>query len=149
MRKIIPLLALLAAVSCTSKNTTPPPDPQAAGGLEGRVWQLTTLAVDPKPQQVPADLPITIKFESGKIEGHGGCNGYGGNYTLGGDKLLVSDIVHTEMYCEGASQWENTFFTMLPFARSFTIRDETMEINCGDMGNLVFRLNWKKRKGGE
>lgn len=145
MQKIIFLL-ILAAVACNSKKTTPA-SPYATEGLEGKVWQLTTIAVDPEPQQVPADLPITVKFEAGKIEGHGGCNGYGGNYTLNGNKLSVSGIVHTEMYCEGASEWEQRFLERLQLAKSYYIRGEIMEIDCGDIGNLVFRLNWKKRKG--
>lgn len=140
------LLLLTAAFACNSKNSLPS-DTSAADSLEGKVWQLTTVAVDPQPQKVPADLPITIKFEAGAIEGHGGCNGYGGSYTLKGKQLAISGIIHTEMYCEGASEWENLFLERLPYAKSYRLTGESMEIDCGDMGNLVFRLNWKKRKG--
>ena len=147
MKNFLFLLLLSAAFSCGSKKTTPE-SPYDTDSLEGKVWQLVTIAVDPEPLQVPADLPITVKFEAGKIEGHGGCNGYGGNYTLNGNKLGISGIIHTERYCEGASEWENRLLERLQAAKSYTVQGERMEINCGDMGNLVFRLNWKKRKGG-
>ncbi len=146
MKNFLVLLLLSATFACTTKKTTPVSQ-YDTDTLEGKVWQLVTIAVDPEPMQVPANLPVTVKFESGKVEGHGGCNGYGGDYTLKGNSLGISSIVQTEMHCEGASEWESRFLQSLQLAQSYTVEGERMEINCGDMGNLLFRLNWKKRKG--
>ena len=44
-------------------------------------------------------------------------------------------------------KWETMFLQQLEKSKSYTVQGETLEINCGDMGSLVFRLNWKKRKG--
>lgn len=128
-------------------NTTPPAS--RAVTLETAVWQLTEILADPVPRTVPDSLPvpITIKFSDGKIEGFGGCNGFGGNYTYQENQLRISEIMHTEMYCEGRSEWENRFFERLEHSRAYRISGETLEIDCGDLGGLKFRLNWKKRKG--
>ena len=115
--------------------------------LEGMVWQLTTFATASEPQQVPEDVTISIKFEAGKIDGHGGCNHVGGAYQMEGNNLSVSNLMSTKMFCEKAMKWESMFLACLEKSKSYTINGETLEINCGDKGNLIFRLNWKKRKG--
>ncbi len=116
-------------------------------GLEGTVWQLTHFAGGAQPQQVPDSITISIKFEAGKIDGHGGCNHVGGAYTQDGSNLSVTGLFSTKMFCEPGSRWEGMFLQRFEKSRSYVITGETMEINCGDAGNLVFRLNWKKRKG--
>lgn len=115
--------------------------------LEGMVWQLTDFQGMQQPEQVPGGVTISIKFEGGKIDGIGGCNSVGGNYIHDGNSLTVSQLVSTKMYCESAMKWESMFLQWLPMSKSYTIKGETLEINCGDKGNLLFRLNWKKRKG--
>ncbi len=139
------LLAALALFSGCENKTVQPAHP--AINLETAVWQLTEFLVCPEPVQVPDTLsvPITIKFSAGKIEGFGGCNGYGGNYLNDGRKLIVEGVIRTEMYCEGVSDWENSYLEILQNSQSYTIREEVLEISSGDMGGLKFRLNWKKR----
>lgn len=119
----------------------------AVAGLEGMVWQLTQFAAGANPQAVPGDVTISIKFDGGKIEGHGGCNNVGGAYVHDGNSLTISSLMSTKMYCENASKWEDRFLKQLEKSKSYSINGETLEIHCGDAGNLVFRLNWKKRKG--
>ena len=139
-------LAMLAMAACQTKNdAVTEPDIH----LETAVWQLTTILVDPIPRPVPDSLPVplTVKFSEGKIEGFGGCNGFGGEYTKHDNHLSIGGLVHTEMYCEGRSQWEQLFLERLEASRTYRIEGEKLEIQSGDMGGLVFRLNWKKRKG--
>jgi len=128
-------------------NANPPQEKPIA--LETAVWQLTDILTKPVPMRVPDSLavPITIKFSGGNFEGFGGCNGIGGEYTATGKQLTVTGVIRTEMYCEGASDWENMFIQRLQYSRSYRITGETLEIDCGAMGGLKFRLNWKKRKG--
>lgn len=116
-------------------------------GLEGMVWQVTDFTGGTQPQHVPDSITISIKFEAGKIDGHGGCNHVGGTYNASGNNLNVSGLFSTKMYCDPGSKWESRFLERFEKSKSYVITGETMEINCGDAGNLVFRLNWKKRKG--
>ena len=133
--------ACVAECSGIKKYTKGECPQNAAMKLEGTVWQLTAFATSPEPQQVPADITISIKFEAGKINGHGGCNNVGGQYKLEGNNLQVSQLFSTKMYCENAMKWETMFLQQLEKSKSYTITGETLDINCGDMGNLIFRLN--------
>jgi heat shock protein HslJ len=109
--------------------------------LEGIVWKLTTFAVSPTPLQVPDDIKIDIKFEKGRVNGHSGCNNLGGVYIHGGDTLQVSQLIGSKMYCENVMKWETMFLKQLEKSKSYTIKGETLEVNCGKEGNLIFRLN--------
>ncbi len=108
--------------------------------LEGLVWRLSLLTLESEPQQVPDNVKISVKFEGGKTEGHGGCNGFGGAYIHDGNSLRVENLFNTKMYCESASIWENMFLARLAKTQSYTINGEVLELNCGDLGILLFRL---------
>jgi len=112
--------------------------------LEGAVWQLNAFAMGPDPQKVPEDINITVKFEDGKVSGRGGCNNYGGGYTVEKSKLRVSQIMSTKMFCDNASNWEARFLQQLEKSQSYAIKGQTLEISCGEPGKLLFHLNWKK-----
>lgn len=53
--------------------------------------------------------------------------------------------MRTKMYCEGASKWEELLVQRLEKSRTYKINGERLEIECGDLGGLAFRLNWAKR----
>lgn len=110
--------------------------------LESGTWQLTAIVTNPEPMQIPANLQkhITIGFSGGKVKGHGGCNGYGGEYTASDSQLAVSGLISTKMYCQETSNYETAFFQSLQSARSYQIEGKTLEIICGDMGSLVFQI---------
>ncbi len=88
--------------------------------------------------QVPDSLNLTVRFQSGKVEGHGGCNGFGGNYVIDGNRLAVTGLVRTEMFCEGASEWEQRFLERLQKSDTYRLDGSRLEILCGDMGSLIF-----------
>jgi heat shock protein HslJ len=144
---LLGFIALIAATACEQKcePTKETPMPVDIITLETAVWQLTSILVDPTPLTVPDTIPISIKFAEGKLEGHGGCNGIGGSYRADDKKLTISNLLHTQMFCDGASQWEEQFVQRLEKAQTYKIDGEQLEILSGDMGGLVFRLNWKKR----
>ncbi len=144
---LLGFIALLAATGCERKAepTKETPMPVDITTLETAVWQLTKILADPLPFIVPDTIPISIKFAEGKLEGHDGCNGIGGSYVADGKNLTISNLIQTQMYCEGASQWEERFVQCLENAQTYKIDGEELEILSGDMGGLVFRLNWKKR----
>ena len=143
------VLTLVTSSDFELENSPDPTPPSDSINLETAVWQLTAIVVDHTPMQVPDTLPVpmTVKFSAGKVEGYGGCNNFGGTFTAGGDQLSVSGLFSTRRFCEGISEWENKFLRGLEQSKSYKITGETLEIDCGEAGGLVFRLNWKKRKG--
>ena len=56
-------------------------------------------------------------------------------------------LFSTKMFCQGASEWESKFLAQFEKSQSYSITGETMEVDCGAAGKILFRLNWKKRKG--
>lgn len=125
------------------------PQPVDTIYLELAVWQLTAMVKDHTTTPVPDTLPvpITIKFETGKITGYNSCNDYGGTYLANGSLLSISDLYSTKKFCVDVAELETRYMQNLRNAQSFRISGETLEIDCGNMDILVYRLNWKKRKG--
>lgn len=107
--------------------------------LNGTSWILKTFAVSPNPKTVPEGVKITVLFDKDRISGKGGCNNYGGTYATGNNSsLTVSGVVSTKMFCDSAMQWETMYFNMLEKSRIYRIKGNTLEVDCGDMGTLVF-----------
>lgn len=69
------------------------------------VWQING-------RTVRAERPLTVNFGSDRVEGRL-CNGFGGRYTLAGERLRIDDVIATRMACQGAAQHaETTLFAM-------------------------------------
>lgn len=116
------------------------PDKPLNLSLNGTSWHLQTFAVGPNPQGVPKDVQITIAFEEARISGKGGCNQYSSAYTTGNQSsMTISDLVSTKMYCDNAMTWETMYFQMLKGSRFYRMEGDMLEIDCGDMGVLVFK----------
>ena len=141
-------LTLAAAADLAIENAVPPP-PRDTVNLETAVWQLTAIFTSTDTMPVPDTfpVPITAKFSAGKVEGFGGCNNFGAEYSTAGSQLIVSGVYSTKKFCQGISEWENRFFQFLGQSKTLSITGETMAIDCGENKGLLFRLNWKKRKG--
>jgi heat shock protein HslJ len=150
MKALITVLMICVAVGllvagCTTPvpvtvtptpTTTPQPttattqvtDPTLAGnwilgemGLQGGKAPLTIF-----PQ------PITITFSApGTLAGNGGCNNYGGSYTLTGTSgpfgktISIGPITSNMKYCIDSSDIENSYFQILSNVTSYGIDNNT------------------------
>jgi heat shock protein HslJ len=138
-------VAACAGITNFTRGECPDTTAPTTAKLEGMVWQLTRLAASTDPKPVPENVTISIKFEKGRIDGHGGCNSIGGSYKATSETLTVSDLHSTEKFCADVMTWEQSFLEFLKNSRAYSISGETLEIDCGERGSLVFRQNWKKR----
>ena len=89
------VIALLILTACSS----------ASADITGE-WKLVSYGDAANPTPALPDVDTTIKFESGQMNGNVGCNGFGGAYELGGDKITFSGIMSTMMYCEESMMQE-------------------------------------------
>lgn len=48
------------------------------------------------------DFEVTAEFDDGQLSGQGACNQYGGEYTLDGEALRITEQFWTEMACDPA-----------------------------------------------
>lgn len=88
-------IVVLALAACS------PAKPDLSGE-----WKLVSYGDIANPTPALPDVDTSIQFESGQMSGNVGCNGFGGTYELGGDKITFSGIMSTMMYCEETSAQE-------------------------------------------
>lgn len=98
--------------------------------LVGTAWTLNAVASGGAVSSVIAGTEATVSFgEDGSVTGSGGCNRYGGTYTVDGDTITIGDVTSTQMACSGAiGQQEQAFFAGLSEAASFTIEGASLTV---------------------
>ncbi len=110
---------------------------QAGTLLPGSRWQ----PVEMEATAVPADTGMFIGFgEDGRIEGHGGCNGFFGSYEVMGETLEIGPLGATRMACpEAIMDRELRFFEVL--SRVHRYRRDGADLVLEDAaGTPVLRL---------
>ncbi len=124
------LLGLLAA--CGTGSAPPGGDP-----LKGTAWSLAS---------INGAAPLTgtmqtLTFSDGRISGSGGCNSYGGTYSLEGGKIQIKDMFSTLMACmdpQGLMDQEASFFNSLGNAQSYQVNKNSLQIHTTDGTTLDF-----------
>jgi heat shock protein HslJ len=89
------------AAATTGAPTTVPEItvPPVLDPLDGTRW---TLDMTQKIDVEGADSVVSsINFASGQVSGSGGCNGFGGSYTVDGAALTFGPLVSTQIACDG------------------------------------------------
>ncbi len=100
------LSSLLLAACKPTKN-------MEKASLPGTSWQLKSWKNGSGQMMPLAPEKATLTFEAGnKLGGNSGCNAFGGDYTLEGDRLMGNPF-STKRYCEEAAEQENAIFTAL------------------------------------
>lgn len=129
-----------------SYTATPPASAEApaasapevgAPTLEGTNWLLESLAgADGQTTAALADVQVTALFVAGRVGGSGGCNNYGGSYTVDGSSLSVGPLASTMMACVGpVMDQETAYLSALQSAASYAIVDGKLQIS--DAAGLV------------
>jgi heat shock protein HslJ len=94
--------------------------------LEGTSWILTALnGAAPLP-----DTTITASFEAdGNLSGSDGCNRYGANYEVDGDKITITPGMSTMMACpDPVMEQAGEYMAALTLAISYQIQGDTLEL---------------------
>ena len=89
----------------------------SAGELAGSEWRPVKIGAE-----TVADVKPFVRFgEDGRVGGNGGCNGFGGDYTLGGGTIEISQLTMTMMACAGGAvmKHERLFLRALREAAHF------------------------------
>ena len=95
--------------------------------LNGTTWELYSIG---KYSPI-AGSKTTIQFDNGRVHGLGGCNQYGGEYQVSGNRLSFDKLYMTEMACmspEGVMDQESTFLRFLGGAQGFELVDNHLQI---------------------
>lgn len=101
-------------------------------------WELSSIggksatAVD-----YPKGMPDAIFTSDNKISGNGGCNRYGGSYTLDAEgKLTISQLFSTKMFCQGVA--ENEYMKALERANRVKIEGSNLVLYYENEQVLIF-----------
>jgi heat shock protein HslJ len=125
---VMPLLAfaVLAVMLATGCQDLKSP-------LEDRDWVLVSYQeLNGTVHDALPGVPVTARFDSekGQVGGSGGCNSYGGEYTVDKLELTIRNMAWTERAClepERNAQ-ETAFFTALQKAEGFRVGHNTLTI---------------------
>ena len=111
-------LALLLA-GCPS---TPEHGGQGAATIVGPVWVAEEIA----GAAASGNAPVTLQLGAdGNASGRGGCNGYGGPYSLAGDALHFGGLAATRMACAPAlMDQEQRYFDTLAKVTHYAVADD-------------------------
>ena len=103
-------------------------------------WKLISYGDAANPTPAVPNVDTSIKFESnGQISGNVGCNGFGGNYEVSGDKITFNSIMSTMMYCEETSPQEQGILSLFSdnVKLKFQMNGDTLTITSADGSSIV------------
>jgi heat shock protein HslJ len=138
------LVLLVTASACKTKKqsteTTPVEKQQTASmerdmPLSGTRWTPIELFGDsklPAYTQQPYFVLVEKNGENApRVEGHGGCNRFFGEFEYGDSTLKFSNIGSTKMYCQETSKTESVFLEALQKANKYSIKGNTLSLYDG------------------
>ncbi|MFN8445887.1 MAG: META domain-containing protein [Caldilineaceae bacterium] len=147
------IILLLAACAPIQANLTPvatpeTPTPDATSSansgdsLVNTSWQLISLGPSTAPADVLPESTITLEFkEAGEMGGNGGCNTYGGSYSVEGDTLALQQVVSTLMACADmtVTNQEQAYLQALGTVERFELSGDSLTL-WYDSGNSVLNF---------
>lgn len=98
--------------------------------LEGTSWKLTRLS------SISGELPktareVTMRLDSGRVSGNGGCNRYFGSYSLNGSSVKFNGVASTKMFCQGAMEVEDGLMQTINNTDGYYIRGKWLALLKG------------------
>ncbi|HEX6122827.1 MAG TPA: META domain-containing protein [Ktedonobacterales bacterium] len=124
--------AIVAVIVFTAWSTPP-------AALTQPTWTLTRLVSDGQEQALSPSQPATLRFgaRDGQVSGSGGCNGFGGAYTLHGSQLRIGTLTSTAIGCLDpvVGEQESHYYAALPRVTTYRLDGGTLTLS-GDNGEV-------------
>jgi heat shock protein HslJ len=125
------LAALLVLVACTRSQSAT---------LHG-VWILSSLSGKP----VVPGTEVTLILRDGDFDGSGGCNQYGGKYSMTGSDLAFEQILSSAKGCTepaGVMQQEEDYYNTLRGVSHYGVQDSHLTMSNSN-GETVLTFSGK------
>ena len=111
----------------------------ASASLAG-TWKLISYGPPANPVPAVKDVDTSVSFgEDGTISGNVGCNNFGGDYKVSGDKIIFGPISSTLMMCADTAigDQETAVFNSLTETVTFALNGATLTITSSDGGSVI------------
>jgi heat shock protein HslJ len=140
----VPTLPAAQSPAQTTIPTQPVLTTPATSPLLG-TWYLREILFQGASTPLDAtDTQITATFDNkGQASGYGGCNNYGGPYTITGQVLptgtgiSIGPVTSTMMYCVDSSNTETLYLKILGSAVSYTVFPDQRMVITDNLGNSL------------
>lgn len=118
------------------QRVSAPANSTSAKNFTGK-WKVANIA----GKAVVGTKPLNIEVTSGgRIGGHSGCNGFGGTFTLKGDKVTFSRMAGTLMACsEALMRQEHALYEAFSKARRYELVSQRVKF-FNDRGHEILTL---------
>ncbi|MEM9835406.1 MAG: META domain-containing protein [Bacteroidota bacterium] len=119
------LLLVLLFLTCNTPKDMP------TQKLVGTEWQLQSYTTAAGKQVLAQGETATLKFETEmKLAGHSGCNAFGGDYQMAGNKM-TAQVFSTKRYCQEVNVQERAIFSIFSAGGTLTVSESTLTISDG------------------
>jgi len=125
----------LAISACTAGNES--------ASLLGS-WNLTSFGPAASPTAAVAESGAVLTFnQDGTVTGNSGCNGFGGNYKVDGDKITFDQITSTLMACDEARMaQESAVHQVLTDTATYKIEGSTLMLTNNHMVLVLTKASY-------
>ncbi len=93
--------------------------------------------------------PITLRFEEGRVRGSAGCNTFGGDYRLTGQRIFIENLFSTMMACpepEEIMKQEQQYLYLLGEVDSYSIVGDTLRLFASRNELLAFKMDEQREQ---
>jgi heat shock protein HslJ len=134
------VVGAIFAIVVVAASSTPP------SALTQPTWTLTQLVVDGQEQTLSPTHSATLHFgaHGGQVSGSGGCNTFGGSYSLHGKQVQFDALHSTLIGCLDpvVAGQESHYFQALPRVETYQIMGTTLTLRRdSDRVQLIFRAS--------
>lgn len=107
-------------------------------GMENTLWNLVSFGETGAETPLVQGSVINLLLAAGQAAGSGGCNMYGGTYTIEGSNISFGAITSTKRACTDAqvTEQETRYFQALDTASEYIVEGDQLRITYDD-GNAV------------
>lgn len=103
-------------------------------------WKLVSYGSPANPTLAAAEVDTSVSFgEDGTISGNVGCNSFGGDYKVDGDKITFGPISSTLMMCADPAigDQETAVLNTLTGTVTFVIDGDTLTLTSADGSSVI------------
>jgi heat shock protein HslJ len=140
----LPVLAIFLFINCSSTKTSAIKSDAiktdvSDSSLTETYWKLVELMGKPVATTPAGKKEVYIKFrkEGTRVEGFGGCNGFGGKFeTKNNFNISITDVISTMMACPDLEN-ENELFNVIKTVDNYYIKDDTLSLGRAKMATMA------------